>query len=561
METSFNLLREPWLPVELEDGKRASVRPGDISQPIDGQKIMRIASGRPDCDISTTEFLIGLLAVTFGPHDGHAWKALYSDPPSQDELEAALRPIEATLTLDGEGPLFFQDQEQLTGDDVSVEALFIDAPGSSTTRDNADHFVKRGRTGALSRAGAAIALLTLQTSAPSGGAGHRTSLRGGGPLTTLVLPGMVGNAEPTLWQRLWANVPGGMRESTDGYARVFPWVIETRVSDSSGVTTTPEDVHEAQAFFGMPRRIRLNFEPNPERRPCDLLGIVDDVIVTNYATRPWGANYVSWSRGHPLSPYYKPRETDAEYLPLHLKSSRVGYRQYLGLVVPDPDGLRVPARCVSDFQTRAQYFKGEERRALLNCRLLAVGYAMDNMKALDFGEALMPLVMTGDTTCDEQVRELAKRFITSADFAASQLISATKRALYGERGDAKWNSSVFDAVRNRIWSDTEEPFYRTLGIAAKNLFASRENLADQLAAIQQEFGSSWRIVLRQACLAIFDDAVPIEDAQSDKIKDVIEGRKMLVFALEGYGPVGKKIFGELSLPLPAKKPAKGRMAA
>ena len=34
---------------------------------FDGQPIVRVATGRPDCDISLTEFLIGLLAGSVGP--------------------------------------------------------------------------------------------------------------------------------------------------------------------------------------------------------------------------------------------------------------------------------------------------------------------------------------------------------------------------------------------------------------------------------------------------------------------------------------------------------------
>jgi len=560
MSASFHLLREQWIPVSLADGRRVFVRPCEISESYDGQNILRISTGRPDCDISLTEFLIGLLAVTIGPEDGDAWQALYSAPPSREELEAAFNQLAPALSLDGVGPRFFQDLQPLSGDATPVRALFIDAPGDNAIRNNADHFVKRGRTTALSRAGAAIALLTLQTSAPSGGAGHRTSLRGGGPLTTLVLPGTPDNSDPTLWQRLWANVPAGLRANTEEHARVFPWLVETRVSDD-GVITTPEDVHGAQAFFGMPRRIRLNFETNTKRQPCDLLGIVDDVIVSSYVTRPWGANYTSWSRGHPLSPYYKQREADTEYLPLHLKSARVGYRQYLGLVVAGSKGLRLPALCVSDFPKRAQYIKGAERRALLNSRLLAAGYAMDNMKPLDFGEALLPLIVTGDTSCDEQVREFAKRFIATAELAASQLVGATKRALYGVRGDANRDSTVLDSVRTRFWSDTEESFYQVLRGAAQCLVENKDELADRLTTIRQDHGDRWRIILRKHCLAVFDDTVPIEDAESDRIRDVIEGRKMLVLALDGYGPVGKKIYSELSLPLPATRTAKGRKAA
>ena len=562
MPEPFSLVRHAWIPVALDDGRRAFVRPCDISEPVDGRAILSVATGRPDCDIALTEFLIGLLAVTMeGTHKG-SWLKHYRKSPSPAELEVAFAPLEPAMMLDGEGPWFFQDREQLEGEPTPVEALFIDAPGANTIKDNADHFVKRGRTGALSRAGAAIALLTLQTCAPSGGAGHRTSVRGGGPLTTLVLPGQREKSEPTLWLRLWANVPGGFLAEPNDLKRVFPWLGPTRVSDKAGVATTPEHVHPAQAFFGMPRRIRLVCEANAERRPCDLLGtdVVDDVIITGYVTRPWGTNYTSWSRGHPLSPYYKVKATDPELLPLHLKSSRVGYRQYLGFVAKEGE-LRLPARCVDEFYARAKSFEGDEKRAFRDSRLLASGYAMDNMKPLDFAEALMPLVVTGSDEGDKQVKDMARRFILSADIVSGQLVSCVRRALFGEKGKAERDSTALEPVRSRFWADTEQDFYRALRNAAEALVSPDGQVTDEPADAKQASGGAWLEVLRRHALAIFDDAVPIEDAESDRIKDVIAGRKMLAMALEGYGPVGKKLFAELQLPERDTKPKKGRKAA
>ena len=561
MPEHFSLVRRAWIPVALSDGKRVFVRPGDISQPHDGQAIIRIATGRPDCDISLTEFLIGLLAVTMGPETRRDWVHRYRNPPSRDELEAAFVPLEPPMMLDGEGARFFQDAETLTGEPNGIDALFIDAPGTSTIRDNADHFVKRGRTNALSRAGAAIALATLQTSAPSGGAGHRTSLRGGGPLTTLVLPGQPGKTEPTLWQSLWANVPNRQDDDALDLKRVFPWLSPTRVSDKAGVETTPTDVDPLQCFFGMPRRIRLVFEANPSQLPCDLLGIVDDVIVTGYVTRPWGTNYTAWSQGHPLSPYYRPKKDAVEYLPLHLQSSRVGYRQYLGLALKSEASLRLPARSVSEFYTRAQEFRGVEKQAAKNSRLVAAGYAMDNMKPLDFGEALMPLIVTGDPSDDGLVHDFAERFVKAADLVANQLTNAVRRALYGETTKADRDSTVLDAVRQRFWADTEQDFYAALRDTAEALIAAKEDSHERIEAIRQERGKVWLADMRKSALAIFDDAVPIEDAESDRIKDVIEGRKMLMFALTGFGAVGTQIFAALQLPPMESKAKKGRRAA
>ena len=466
MPDIFHLLDHPWIPVALASGRRAFVRPCDICQPFDGEPIVGVSTGRPDCDISLAEFLIGLLTVAIGPHNDDEWFERFGSPPTIEELQAALMPFDDAFVLDGDRLRFFQDREALDGDATPISGLLIDAPGVSTTRDNADHFVKRGRTNVLSRAGAAIMLVTLQTSAPSGGAGHRTSLRGGGPLTTLVVPGAGQGVQPTLWQRLWANVPKGLGATPHDAPAVFPWLGPTRVSDKSGLTTTPTDVHASQAFFGMPRRIRLIFEPNTERLECDLLGIVDDVIVTGYVTRPWGTNYTAWDRAHPLSPYYKPKPAEPTFLPVHLQSARVGYREWLGMAVGSLDGSREPARCVADFSRRAQDFVGENAAVRTEARLLAAGYAMDNMKPLDFGEALMPLIVGSSPQANEQIRLEASALIKSAELIASQLVISVKIGLYGERAKADRDSAVLLPVRERFWADTEEAFYAALRQAA-----------------------------------------------------------------------------------------------
>jgi CRISPR system Cascade subunit CasA len=558
MPEPYSLVRRAWLPVALQDGSRAFVRPCDIVSPCNGQPVVRVDTGRPDCDVSLTELLIGLLAVALGPKDRRQWARRYENPPSCQLLEGALSPLEPALLLDGQGARFFQDLEPLNGEPNGVEALFIDAPGGNTLRENADHFVKRGRNAVLSRAGAAIALATLQTSAPLGGAGHRTSLRGGGPLTTLVVPGTSDWTEPTLWQRLWTNVPYGFAADAKNFTKVFPWLVPTRVSDKGGQATTSSDVHKAQAFFGMPRRIRLVFAENSEGRACDLLSIVDDVVVTGYVTRPWGTNYTGWSRAHPLSPYYKPKPADAEFLPLHLQSSRVGYRDWLGTVIDHQEGSRVPAHCLDAFRERAAEIGQQEIHR--HARLLVAGYAMDNMKALDFTEALLPLIIVPDPAAHEAIRTLSRNWIRSADHVATQLVSAVRRALYGSNGTVARDSTLLDGAKSKFWAGTEDAFYMKLREAASSIEDKSPELSEHGDMLRQTAGAAWLGVLKRQALRIFDDAVPIESADSDRIADIIEGRKLLALALNGHGPVGKQLFEALSQP-PVSQATRGRKVA
>jgi CRISPR system Cascade subunit CasA len=555
MPEPYSLVRCAWLPVALEDGRRVLVQPCDISSPCDGRPIVRIDTGRPDCDISLTELLIGPLAVALGPRDRRQWAMRYRKPPTREELEAALRPFESAMVLDGEGPRFFQDLEPLDGESNRVEALFIDAPGDNALRENADHFVKRGRTAVLSRAGATIALATLQTSAPAGGRGNRTSLRGGGPLTTLVVPGTDDQREPTLWQRLWTNVPSGFAVSADDLPSVFPWLQATRASHNDEVTT-PEHVHRAQAFFGMPRRIRLVFAENSEGRACDLLGGIDDVVVTGYVTRPWGTNYTSWSRAHPLSPYYKQRPADREFLPLHLQSSRVGYRDWLGMVIETPDGLRVPAQCLDAFRERAEELDDPALRR--DARLIVAGYAMDNMKPLDFAEALLPLIISTNAGANEAIKALSRNWVKAADLIANQLVSAVRRALFGNNRNAARDSTLLDGAKFRFWAGTEDAFYGKLREAAVNIEARTSDLSEHRDDIYRTAGAAWLGVLKFCALRIFDDAVPIENADSDRIADIIEGRSFLMLALAGHGATGKQVFEALSQPPVNTSPKRGR---
>lgn len=550
MRENFSLFDRAWLPVALDDGRRVFVRPRDVAGEVEGRPIVRIATGRPDCDTSLAELLIGLLAVAYAPKSVREWRKRFDQPPSPAELQAAFEPFGNAFLLDGPGPRFFQDFEAFNGEANSVDALFIDAPGGNTLKENADHFVKRGRTSVLSRAGAVIALASLQISAPSGGAGHRTSPRGGGPLTTMIQPGARNGGPPSLWQRLWANVPDAEGAELETSARVFPWLAKTRTSDpkNAGIATTPEDVHPLQAFFGMPRRIRLVFQDNVDCLPCDLLGIVDDVIVPGYVTKPWGVNYSAWSRGHPMSPYYKTKETDAEFLPLHLKSSRVGYRQWLGMVLEAQKGLRIPAKCLTTWLRRAQNFEGADKAIARDARLLVAGFAMDNMKPLDYAEELLPLVVTGDEHCDEEIRNLAHDWVNAADGAASQLVSATKLAMFGEKAKAERDSTVLDAVKSRFWADSEAGFYNNLREISQSVELRRDDLIDAIDGLRARHGAQWLGALRAVCLGVFDTTAPIDDADGDRIADVIAGRKMLGLMFDGYGKAGAALFDSLSQP-------------
>ena len=268
--------------------------------------IRRLDWPRADLNLACLELLIGLVLLADPPGDAEDWEA--RQKPDPDRLRARLADLAPAFDLMGGGPRFLQDREDLPGEANPPDMLFIDSAGGQTVRNNADLMVWRDRYPALEPALAAMALYTFQAFAPAGGAGNRTSMRGGGPLLTLVQP------QGGLWATIWANVPDGLPAGPG----VLPWMRAT-VTSEGGRAVYPEQAHPAEAFFGMPRRLRL---------------VGDGGRITGVIQRPYGTNYAGWD--HPLTPYYRLKLTD-EWLPKHPRAGLFGYRHWLGVVMAAQD--------------------------------------------------------------------------------------------------------------------------------------------------------------------------------------------------------------------------------
>jgi CRISPR system Cascade subunit CasA len=538
---NFNLACAQWIPVERLKGDMESIAPHEITSQHDTNPVIGFVWPRPDLDLASYEFLIGLLAAIYpaDPRKSNEWTELFHAPPSPDQLATAFEPFADAFVLDGNGPRFLQDFEPLEGEELPIESLLIEAPGANTIKLNKDLFIKRGQARIFSRGAAAIALYTLQQFAPSGGAGHRTSLRGGGPLVTLALPNGAQASRATLWQRLWLNTPADLRLDVAEKTRAFPWLAPTRTS-AKKQTVHEADAHRLQSFFGMPRRIRLSFSENFARRPCDLTGKIDDIVCTGFTTLPWGVNYGIWR--HPTTPYYKPKANSNDPdLPVHAPEGRLGYRQWLGLVF---QGNKARA---ADAILRAKdrlYSLGRPWKD--NSRLLAGGYAMDNMKALAFAEAEMPLHSV-DPKLAQEIEKFARNMIDAATIAASIVGIAIRRALFGSKTEVKLDQTVLDTARERFWATTEADFHKTLDAALSSL------AGDSLGDEQDKVAQAWRGCLERAAFGIFDDTVPIDSFDELDPEDIVEGRKLLVLSLKGYGKLGVDLFKALGIDLPEPK--------
>lgn len=491
----LNLISDAWIPVRMKDGTRRTIAPHQVADPA----IAAPDWPRADLNLACYELLIGLVFMAAPPVDIDAWDDARPDAAG---LAARLAPFALAFELLGDGPRFLQDLEPLAGEPSGPNLLFIDSAGGNTARNNADLMVHRDRYAALDLSLAAMALYAFQQFAPSGGAGNRTSMRGGGPLVTLADPG------GGLWDLVWANVPFGQPAAPAD----LPWMRATRTSEA-GQSVGPGQSHPVEAFFGMPRRLRL----------------LGKAQVTGVLQRPYGTNYAMWR--HPLSPYYR-MKPGAELLPRHPASGVLPYRNWIGIVLgdatPDKDGLRLRAAAIEGF------FDRYRRPAT---RMIAAGWAMDNMKPKDFLWAELPLM-----AFDAAAQACAEVLIGAADAVAFGLRRALP-VLIAE-GTAR------DAQLDQFWAVTEPDFTAALARLATPGFDAASISRGFLAAIG-----------RQA-LAQFDAlALPgLGDGRIEHAGKVVAERRMLAALVHGRSKPGQKLWRDLGLE-PPERPAPAHQEA
>lgn len=450
----MNLINDKWLPIYRKNGTCEQIAPWQITENIETDSVEKLNATRPDFNGALVQFCIGLLQTAFAPKDDYEWMTLYQSPPDAQTLEKAFILYEHAFNVDGDGPRFMQDYDLPDGEPKEIGTLLIEEPGANTVRHNADHFIKRGNAEAMGAGTAITALLTLQMNAPSGGAGHRVSIRGGGPMTTLLAPDTLWNPQHnTLWHLVWLNVlPKNEFERLCGNpdlkdkVSIFPWLGPTRTSDKEGRDTTPEDVHPLQVYWSMPRRIRLDFSDS-EQGVCSLSG-EDDPLVRNFITKNYGINYSGPWR-HPLSPYRFDKQ--GMPLPLHPQPDGLGYRHWLGLALGEKDSI-TPAAVVHYHSFKSGI------RSKIKTQLWVFGYDMDNMKARGWHEAHLPLFHLESQDRDIFI-DTVRDVLSATGQIGDNLRGALKKAWFKPKAKVSGDLSF---IVNSFWQNTEPDFYSLL---------------------------------------------------------------------------------------------------
>lgn len=497
----FSLIEQEWIPARRRDGTRTLIAPWQLTNNADNP-IVDIEAPRPDFRGASYQFLIGLVQSTHAPPDERAWLKQFRVPPLSESLHASFSQVAAWFDLeDAKAP--FMQEPGLAKDEKAerepITGLLIEAPGEKTMKDNTDFFTRRVPAAQYCGGCAASAVYTLQVNSPAGGRGTMTSIRGGGPLTTLV-------RGSTLWETVWLSVVPrdlwlDVGDGDDDAGRRFPWARPPPKKREMRLAQIHPDHH----YWATPRRLLLDA---PAQGICSLCGRADERTYAAVRALAGGFQYAGEFR-HPLTPTRKLKE---DRLTAKGQPSPAAYRNFVGLVESRLDKTAQPALIVKHFRAERQ-----ERIAARAAPLWAFGYSVDNAKVEGWYEGSMPILSVEPAHAEAFARHV-EMLVDAASLAASLLRGAIKDTRLGElRGDLQPFSDPF-------WAATEAPFYQNLDKASAALQA--QQLAEPLRA-------AWRLTIEREALSRFDQATRRRSTGDGDPKRLHGARKKLKMNLRG----------------------------
>ena len=497
MKKLNNLIDDAWIPIKRKSGHQGLIAPWQITETQD--PVISLDAPRPDFNGALVQFMIGLLQTATAPNDEGRWIDWLEQPPTPQELKNAFSAYSHAFELESDQGSFMQDFDSLK--DItsnSISELLIDSPGGNTLKENKDHFIKRDNIKKLCAGCTVTALFTLQTNAPSGGQGHRTSLRGGGPLTTLVVLDEYSDLQNDLWRNLWLNILVPHQQSLTGNTNkrsdsdIFPWLAPTRISEkTTGCVTTPMDTSPLQMYWGMPRRIKVHWQSDISGH-CDLCHANTCHLVTHYRTKNYGINYTgAWE--HPLSPYYISKTNDL--IAVHAQPGGITYQHWSHLALNDDSGdsKKADAQVVKRYHTLLSGWNaGQKNDGKEQFRLTAFGYDMDNMKARCWYENTFPLItIAADIRIDfaNRVQLMTGVAVDFADFTQSCIKEAWFKRPTDKKGDMSFLKQAF-------YQHSENKFYQLI-----KLLPVKIEMAD---GSDKDILRQWHKILQETAFQLFD---------------------------------------------------------
>lgn len=519
----MNLLIDPCWPVTLSNGVVKKVAFIDL---FDDQ-IIDFKMPRQDLYGAAYEFALGIIQACYTPTDSLAWFSIWKTGINKNDFYKQIVQLSPAFEIGIKNtttPRFMQELGGLhrTNKRSPIASLLVESPGENTIKNNTDLFVKRNKVNSLSPFIAAMALYALQTYAPSGGQGHRTGLRGGGPITTLI---SLNGDQDSLWKQLWLNV---LVEDEDDFKIFnnyletkpqllsplsFPWMGKTKVSKNEDNEIYQNDIHPIAMYWAMPRRIELIFEENINQERCSLTNETSDVLVKEFKTENYGNNYFGewW---HPLTPYRKnPKKPGEPNFSQKGKPGKMNFHNWFVVSLLDQEKGYFPAKTIASFYKYKSEFL---EQSTISPRLCAYGFDFDNMKARSWHYMKFPMFNLNETEISNLLTDV-KVILELIESIEYWLDRALKEAINAE----KLQGSLADVKINFI-SKCEPHFYDLIGNVIKYKIKATES-EDKLIPIGRLFLDK----IKSFALNQFDSSFLSSDTFTSQLERIVKCRTHL----------------------------------
>jgi len=191
----MNLLCDPWIPVR-SDGGTGEFRQITYEELLCQEANWQISLPRDDLEMACLQLLTCLTQALFLPSDYKMLRRQINSLLSQEEFSAGSGQVEPRWFDLSDPKTPFMQTRGVNADEVTpIQKLLVGMPEGN----NHSFFNEVGEVSRLGAGCTAIALFNQAVNSPSFGGGFKGGLRGGAPVTTLVLG-------ENLRDSVWRNV-------------------------------------------------------------------------------------------------------------------------------------------------------------------------------------------------------------------------------------------------------------------------------------------------------------------------------------------------------------------
>lgn len=195
----MNLLEDAWVPVRADGGTGSFRLLTYYQQLLCEPGNWQVSLPRDDLELACMQLLVCMSQVMFLPEDDQTLRKRLAEPLSPEAFDTGIAPCRDWFDLDHPTQPFMQSRG-VDGKMTTVQKLLPGLPEKTSAAPSAHCFFNdvteiRHMSGPI----AAVTLFNQASNSPSFGGGFQGSVRGGGPITTLV-------AGANLREMVWRNV-------------------------------------------------------------------------------------------------------------------------------------------------------------------------------------------------------------------------------------------------------------------------------------------------------------------------------------------------------------------